>query len=73
MDTSKVGSQLELQVFMTSVRANYDATGIFDGTGITVKKGSILSIEVTSDRLNAASREEAITPAGILKEDTYFE
>ena len=73
MDTSKARSDMELQVFMTSARANYDATGMFDGSGVTVKKGSILSLEVTTDRIDAGQREEAITPAGILKEDTYFD
>ena len=73
MDTSKARADMELEVFMTSARANYDATGIFDGSGITVKKGSILSLEVTSDRIDVAQRDEAITPAGILKEDTYFD
>ena len=63
MDTSKARADMELEVFMTSARANYDATGIFDGSGITVKKGSILSLEVTSDRIDVAQRDEAITPA----------
>lgn len=72
MSTTQTKEKVELRVFMTSVRANYDAIGIFDGKGITILKNSIVSPTVTHDRLDEDKRAAMLTPDGALKEDTYF-
>ena len=72
MNATQTQKKLELRVFMSSTRANYDAIGIFDGTGITVLKNSIVSPSVTHERLDANKRATMLTPDGALKEDTYF-
>ena len=43
MNTAQTKEKIEVRVFMTSVRANYEAIGIFDGKGITILKNSIVS------------------------------
>lgn len=72
MSATQTKERVELQVFMTSVSANYDAIGIFDGKGITLLKNSIVSPTVTHDRLDADKRAALLTSSGALKEDTYF-
>lgn len=72
MNTAQTKEKIEVRVFMTSVRANYEAIGIFDGKGITILKNSIVSPTVTHERLDAEKRAAMLTPGGALKEDTYF-
>ena len=72
MAVTQTKEKVELRVFMTSVRANYDAIGIFDGKGITILKNSIVSPTVTHNRLDTDKRAALLTPGGALKEDTYL-
>lgn len=72
MSATQTKEKVELRVFMTSVRANYDAIGIFDGKGITILKNSVVSPTVTHNRLDSNKRAALLTPDGALKEDTYF-
>ena len=72
MRAAQTKEKVELRVFMTSARANYDAIGVFDGKGITILKNSIVSPTVTHERLDADKRAEMLTEGGALKEDTYF-
>lgn len=72
MNATQTKGKLELRVFMTSAKANYDAIGIFDGKGITVLKDSLVSPTVTHVRTNVNKRAQLLTPAGALREDTYF-
>ena len=72
MNATQTKEKVEMRVFMTSVRANYDAIGIFDGTGITVLKNSIVSPSVTHERLDADRRAALLTSDSVLKEDIYF-
>lgn len=72
MNATQTKQKVEIRVYMSSVRANYGAVGIFDGNGITVLKNSIVSPTVTHERLDGDSRTVRLTPDGVLKEDTYF-
>lgn len=72
MTDNQAENKLSIQVFMISERANYHASGIFDGTGILVLKNSVVSSSVTDPRLYAEKRAEALTEDFILKEDVYF-
>lgn len=63
---------MALQVFMSSERSNYSAAGIFDGTGITVLKGSSVSAKVRVAQLDIEKRKQLLTEDMLLIRDIRF-
>ena len=72
MGDSNQKETIELQVFMSSERSNYSAVGIFDGTGITVLKGSVVSAKVRIAQLDVEKRKQLLTEDMLLVRDIHF-
>lgn len=61
-----------LQVNLFSKTHNYNAVGIFDGSGITILKGSSVSAKVRSAKLDEEQGAKLLTEDMLLTQDVYF-
>ena len=72
MKSNKESNKIELRVYMKSERSMYNATGVYDGNGIKILKGSVFAPTVTDKRMDAKARARLLNASGTLRADMYF-
>lgn len=61
-----------IRVFFSHRNGNYDAEGLFDGSGVTVLTGSRICKQVTHNRACVIKPRKYLDQDCILREDVYF-